>query len=76
MEEHTKKRAAIQLVQKYGKKALPKTVEVAKFYLGERDEENAKRWISIGYEVKRILQIDNVAEVLSIENELLAGEEV
>lgn len=75
MEDYAKKRAAIRLIQKYGKKALPKAVDVARFYLGEKDEENAKRWISIGYEVKRTLQIDNVAEILSVENDLLEAEE-
>ena len=34
-------RTAMRLVQKYGKKALPKAVEVTKYYLNEDDEDNA-----------------------------------
>jgi len=75
MEDYLKKRAAIRLIQKYGKKALPKTVEVARFYLGERDEDNAKRWVTIGYEVKRILQLENVQDIISMEDELLEKED-
>jgi len=71
MEDYTKKRAATMLIQKYGKKALPKAVDVAKYYLGERDDENAKRWVSIGYEIKDMLNVRNVQEIIAMEKESL-----
>lgn len=68
MEEYEIQRAATRLNYKYGKKALPKAVEVAKYYLGERDDEAAKRWIRIGYAVKKIQGIESVQEVVSSVN--------
>ena len=47
-------RAAMLLNLKYGKRALPKALDTAKFYLESNDNDSAKRWISIGYEVKKI----------------------
>ncbi|MDA0780936.1 MAG: hypothetical protein PQ612_01610 [Rickettsiales bacterium] len=75
MKEYEIKRAATRLIQKYGKRALPKAVEVARFYLGERDDANAKRWINIGYEVKHLLNIYSVNEILALEKEALETEE-
>ncbi len=48
------KRAAMLMNLKYGKGALPKAVDTAKFYLEDNDNDAAKRWISIGYAVKEI----------------------
>ena len=48
------KRAAMLLNLKYGKLALPKAVDTARFYIESNDNDSAKRWISIGYEVKKI----------------------
>jgi hypothetical protein len=75
MEDYTTKRTATILIQKYGKKALPKAVEVAKYYLTERDDENAKRWVSIGYEIKHMLKIYSIKEILSMESDELEKEE-
>ena len=69
MEDYEKKRTATRLIHKYGKKALPKAVEVARYYLAERDDKNAKRWISIGYEIKHMLNIYSVNEILTAEEE-------
>lgn len=76
MKEYEIKRAATRLIQKYGKRALPKAVEVARFYLAERDDTNAKRWISIGYEIKNLLKIYSVNEILAIDKEIRETEEV
>jgi hypothetical protein len=54
MKEEKIKRAAMLLNLKYGKRALPKALDTARFYVEANDNESAKRWISIGYEVKRI----------------------
>ena len=69
MEDYKKTRAAQRLIHKYGKKALPKAVEVARYYLGENDDENAKRWVSIGYEIKHMLNVYTVNEILAMEEE-------
>lgn len=58
-------RTAIRLIQKYGKKALPKAVEVTKYYLNSDDEEAAKRWVKIGYEIKKLQQIESISEVIT-----------
>ena len=54
MNESEINRAAMLLNLKYGKRALPKALDTAKFYIEANDNDSAKRWISIGYEVKRI----------------------
>lgn len=54
MKEEEIKRAATLLDLKYGRRALPKALDTAKFYVEANDNESAKRWISIGYEVKRM----------------------
>ena len=54
MKEVQIKRAAMLLNLKYGKRALPKALDTARFYVEANDNESAKRWISIGYEVKKI----------------------
>jgi hypothetical protein len=54
MKEEEIKRAAMLLNLKYGKRALPKAIDTAKFYVESNDNDSAKRWISIGYEVKKI----------------------
>ena len=54
MDEKDINRAAMLLNLKYGKRALLKAVDTAKFYLEANDNESAKRWVSIGYEVKKI----------------------
>ena len=54
MKEEEIKRAAMLLNLKYGKRALIKAVDTAKFYVESNDNDSAKRWISIGYEVKKI----------------------
>ena len=54
MKEEQIKRAATLLDLKYGKRALLKALDTAKFYVEANDNESAKRWISIGYEVKKI----------------------
>ena len=70
MEKHEIERAAVRLNYKYGKKALPKAVEVAKYYLGEGDDDAAKRWISIGYAIKKMQKIENVKEVVGLADEM------
>ncbi len=73
MEKYAIDRAAKQLIQKYGRKALPKVVNVVKYYLEAGDDSNAKRWISIGYAVKRIDKIETIEETLkALEPEELA----
>ena len=64
MQDYEIERSAVRLCQKYGKKALPKAVEVVKFYLGEGDSDSAKRWVSIGYAVKKLQNIKNIEEVV------------
>lgn len=54
MKEEQIKRAAMLLNLKYGKRALPKALDTARFYVESNDNDSAKRWISIGYEVKKI----------------------
>jgi|GEM_PF-4311236 len=54
MKDEEIKRAAMLLNLKYGKRALPKAVDTARFYVESNDNDSAKRWISIGYEVKKI----------------------
>jgi len=54
MNEAEINRAAMLLNLKLGKKALPKAVDTAKFYIEANDNDSAKRWISIGYEIKKI----------------------
>lgn len=54
MTEEEIKRAAMLLNLKYGKRALPKALDTARFYVESNDNDSAKRWISIGYEVKKI----------------------
>ena len=54
MNESEINRAAMLLNLKYGKRALPKALDTAKFYIEANDNDSAKRWISIGYEVKKI----------------------
>ncbi len=54
MNEEAIKRAAMLLNLKYGKRAFPKALDTAKFYIEANDNDSAKRWISIGYEVKKI----------------------
>lgn len=71
MNEHEVKRAAIRLIQKYGKKALPKAVAVSRYYLGERDEDNAKRWVYIGMEVRKMQQVESIKDILDAEKEFV-----
>lgn len=54
MNEEQIQRAAMLLNLKYGKLALPKALDTARFYVESNDNDAAKRWISIGYEVKKI----------------------
>lgn len=54
MTEEEIKRAAMLLNLKYGKRALPKALDTARFYVESNDNDSAKRWISIGYAVKKI----------------------
>lgn len=54
MKEDEIKRAAMLLNLKYGKSALIKAIDTARFYVESNDNEAAKRWISIGYKVKEI----------------------
>ncbi len=54
MTEEEIRRAAILLNVRYGKGALTKAVDTAKFYLEANDNDSAKRWISIGYAIKSI----------------------
>lgn len=58
-------RTAIRMTQKYGKKALPKAVEVAKHYLEAGDDESAKRWVSIGYAVKNMQNVQSLNEIVA-----------
>lgn len=54
MKEEEINRAAMLLNLKYGRKALPKAIDTARFYLEANDNDSAKRWVSIGYAVKKI----------------------
>jgi hypothetical protein len=65
MEDITIERTAIRLTQKYGKMALPKAVEVAKYYLEAGDDEAGKRWVSIGYAVKKLQKVQSIGEIVS-----------
>ena len=47
-------RAAMLLNLKYGKRALTRAIDTARFYVESNDNDSAKRWISIGYEIKKI----------------------
>ena len=69
MEDYTTERTAIRLIQKYGKKALPKAVEVARYYLEEGDDEAAKRWVHIGYAVRHHMKIDSIQDVITSASE-------
>ena len=66
MEDHKIERAAIQLIQKYGRKALPKAVEVIKHYVASNDETSANRWIAIGYAIRRAQNKYGIKEALEI----------
>jgi hypothetical protein len=63
MRDEDIKRAAMLLNLKYGKRALPKAVDTARFYVESNDNESAKRWISIGYEVKKIQGLISDSEI-------------
>lgn len=69
MKESDIKRAAVLLDLKYGKRALPKALDTARFYIESNDNDSAKRWISIGYEVKRMQGLISDEEI----DDLLAG---
>lgn len=73
MDEHQIERTALRMSQKYGKKALPKAVDVIKYYLAENDDENAKRWVTIGYAIKRLQQIETIKDALSMTEAELAS---
>jgi len=64
MDDHTIERTAIRLIQKYGMKALPKAVDVARYYLEEGDDDSAKRWVRIGYAVKHQLNLGELEEII------------
>ena len=76
MQDYEIERTAIRMTQEYGKRALPKAVEVAKYYLSEADNDNAKRWVSIGYAIKRILQIESVKDAIEVAEGVKEPEEV
>lgn len=64
MDDINIERTAIRLIQKYGKKALPKAVEVTKYYLNSDDEDNAKRWVKIGYAIKKAQNIESASQII------------
>jgi hypothetical protein len=66
MQDYEIERTAMRMIQEYGKRALPKAVDVAKYYLGESDNDNAKRWVNIGYAIKKMLQAEKVNSVLKV----------
>jgi hypothetical protein len=76
MKDYEIERTAMRMTQEYGKKALAKSVEVAKYYLGENDNEAAKRWVSIGYAIKKLMQIESVKDILTITDDVKEPEEV
>jgi hypothetical protein len=75
MEDYEIERTAMRMTQEYGKKALPKAVEVAKYYLGEADNDAAKRWVSIGYAIKRIMQIESIKGAIEVAESVKEPEE-
>jgi hypothetical protein len=75
MEDYEIQRTAMRMTQEYGKKALPKAVEVAKYYLGESDNDAAKRWVRIGYAIKKLMQIESVNEALKVAEKAKETEE-
>lgn len=63
MEDYKIERTANLLVQKYGITSLPKAVAAAKYYLEEGDEDAAKRWVSIGFAIKKIQAKDSITRL-------------
>lgn len=63
MDDYKIERAAIRLMDRYGKGALPKVVELIKMYMASNDTEKAKIWVKIGYIIKEKQQIQSVEQV-------------
>ena len=52
MKDHEIDRAAILMLEKYGDGAVQRAIQVVEYYLAHQRQDDANRWIKIGYCIK------------------------
>lgn len=55
MKDHEIDRAAILMIEKYGDAAVQRAIQAVEYHLSHQRQEDANRWIKIGYCVKNKL---------------------